>query len=180
MPRQPEKVRKGGSNIVLPDAPKPYAGPILTPDDVGQGFLTGRTLHAKPDMTELYLGKPRRIWLRDAARAIIAATDAVVRRLIIRDGYVAFERRTRPAFKNSNNFDFTTYEIRYIWDYLLRWAHRRDKNGVREVDLWPGMDRLIEKTQRVNSTDRFIPEQEGDGSDTEVVAFRDGAPRRVH
>jgi hypothetical protein len=62
----------------------------------------------------------------------------------------------------------------------LRWAHRRDKNGVREVDLWPGMDRLIEKTQRVNSTDRFIPEQEGDGSDTEVVAFRDGAPRRVH
>jgi len=176
----PEKPKDPAKGIIQPDAPKPSTGRILTPEDVQHTFAPTRSLDARPDMNELFLGKSRRLWLRDAARAIIASTDMVTRYLIIKGGYVAFEQRTRPAFKNSNNFDFTTYEIRYIWDYLHRWANRKDENGVREVQLWPGIARLLEKTKRVNSTDRFNEEADGDGSDMEVEAIRDGGRRRVH
>ena len=85
-----------------------------------------RGTHAHPN--QIILGKKRGLWVRDAARGLIASTTPSGRFLILRGGYHHFEQTAIPIFDQLSGFKFTSSEMRWVFEYVARHVMRHERH----------------------------------------------------
>lgn len=83
---------------------------------------------------QMFLTRPRKYWIIDAAGAILQSTTAGSRFLMLRAGYHKFETYALPGFKQFAGFTFTSSEIRHIWEMLGRWVATHERHMVRGLE----------------------------------------------
>lgn len=81
---------------------------------------------AQANPNQMIMGKRRGLWVRDAARAMIASTTPSGRFLIMRGGYQRFEQTLLPTFDQLSGFKFTSSEGRWIFEYIARHIMRKE------------------------------------------------------
>lgn len=77
---------------------------------------------------QVILGKARKAWVADAAKAMVSATTPSGRWLLLRDGYYHFERVAPALFDQMAGFKFTSQEIRFIWFFLSEYVHLHERH----------------------------------------------------
>ena len=68
-----------------------------------------------PKSSQVILGKPRHLWVHDAAKGIIATTDLDLRWNMVLAGPDEFLRLARPLFHVFAGFEFTADEMRWAF-----------------------------------------------------------------
>lgn len=96
---------------------------------------------------QMFLTRPRKYWIIDAAGAILQATTPGSRFLMLRAGYHKFESFALPGFKEFAGFTFTSSEIRHVWEMLGKWVHQKERH------LQRGLEKLYEAELRQMSQD---------------------------
>lgn len=93
-----------------------------------------------PSPNQIIHGKHRKMWVHDAAKAVIATTDVELRYLLVKAGVVEFIRVARPYFHTLAGFHFSEDE--------LRWAFMRIQLSVPPLILQFGVGALLGATAK--------------------------------
>ncbi len=75
-------------------------------------------------------GMRRGDYVKDAARALIAATSPSGRFLILRGGFVNFQIVAKQQFGQEADFAPTSTELRWMWDFLVSYVMRKERHLV--------------------------------------------------
>lgn len=97
-----------------------------------------------PLPNEIVMGKAWGVWVRDAARALVAATTPPRRLLIVRGGFLAFAAVSKSLFANLTPFQFSIVELRWIFGML-------ELQSQRDVKKHP---KLLEDFERRRERER--------------------------
>lgn len=112
---------------------------------------------------QMFLTRPRKYWIIDAAAAIVQSTTAGARFMMMRAGYHKFETFALPGFKQFAGFTFTSAEIRHIWEMLGKWVHQKERH------LQRGLEKLYEAELRQLSQDGPVVIDESDPMGESII-----------
>lgn len=90
-----------------------------------------------PNAKDIVNGKAWGLWVRDAARALVAATTPQRRYVIVRGGFFTFQQIAAAELNNGTPFRFGTVELRWIFDMVAR-------QSKRDVRMYPQLERDFE------------------------------------
>lgn len=91
-----------------------------------------------------YLGLKRSEWVTQAARAIISSSDPELRFLILKGGFVHFERKTRIEMEENAGIKFTSAELRKIFEAIEWWCRKKGEHWKQ----WPLFELAYNRIRR--------------------------------
>lgn len=91
-----------------------------------------------------YLGMKREEWVVQAAKALIGSTDAELRFLMLKAGFVHFERKTRVEFQEQSGIRFTSAELRKIYLAIEWWTVKKGEQRL----MWGMYERVYQRMRR--------------------------------
>lgn len=130
---------------------------------------------------EIVHGKPWGEWVRDAARAIIAATTPQRRYAMVQAGFFAFQGIAAAELNNGTPFRFGTEELRWIFSML-------ERQSVQDLKRYPKLQAQFENRRDRGAQRKHRNEQEAiaeqdlgaDSDFTGIVTEGSNGRRRVH